>query len=358
MTRSRSDVAERRTSTPEACPTRRSSQVTGDRSVFNGRVSDSRLRSMRWSGGALRVLGRALLFVDIGGRPGGRRGLEDLIEDIGATARHRARGGRLPGRLGRRRPQRRYDEQRWSRRRSPTWSPRSGPQHPDLAVVGIDIPIGLPDTAPRAGGPARPAAAPGRSQVVGLPRPDPGRAPRRRTHVEASAANREATGRRPEHPGVPPGPEDPGGRRLRPLAAVVPDRRGAPGGQLRGDGRRPASSRPSGPRPGGQSREPALRAAGIEPPSYVRGQGYAADDLLDACAAAWTAARVAARGRRDPPRPARDVLRRPPGRDLGLSSWESADRNWSPSSAGSADGYSIRDYPAGDPRFREGAAAA
>ena len=42
-----------------------------------------------------------------------------------------------------------------------------------------------------------------------------------------------------------------------------------------------------------ESRERALRAAGIEPPSYARGQGYAADDLLDACAAAWTAARAA-----------------------------------------------------------------
>ena len=53
---------------------------------------------------------------------------------------------------------------------------------------------------------------------------------------------------------------------------------------------------------GAASRAGALRAAGIEPPSYVRGQGYAADDLLDACAAAWTAARVA-RGDSEPPDP-------------------------------------------------------
>jgi predicted RNase H-like nuclease len=44
---------------------------------------------------------------------------------------------------------------------------------------------------------------------------------------------------------------------------------------------------------GAESRTGALRAAGIEPPTYVRGQGYAANDLLDACAVAWTAARVA-----------------------------------------------------------------
>jgi predicted RNase H-like nuclease len=43
---------------------------------------------------------------------------------------------------------------------------------------------------------------------------------------------------------------------------------------------------------GAESRAGALRAVGIEPPAYVRGQGYAANDLLDACAAAWSAARV------------------------------------------------------------------
>jgi len=47
---------------------------------------------------------------------------------------------------------------------------------------------------------------------------------------------------------------------------------------------------------GASSRATALRAAGIEPPAYVSGQGYAADDLLDACAVAWSAARVATPG--------------------------------------------------------------
>jgi predicted RNase H-like nuclease len=37
-----------------------------------------------------------------------------------------------------------------------------------------------------------------------------------------------------------------------------------------------------------------VRSVGLEPPAYVRGQGYAADDLLDACVVAWTAARYAA----------------------------------------------------------------
>jgi predicted RNase H-like nuclease len=48
----------------------------------------------------------------------------------------------------------------------------------------------------------------------------------------------------------------------------------------------------------------ALAAAGIARPSVLQGQGYAADDVLDACAVAWTAARRAsglARSLPDPP---------------------------------------------------------
>jgi predicted RNase H-like nuclease len=42
---------------------------------------------------------------------------------------------------------------------------------------------------------------------------------------------------------------------------------------------------------GQTARLAALAAAGIAPPSVLKGDGYAADDVLDACAAAWTAAR-------------------------------------------------------------------
>jgi predicted RNase H-like nuclease len=48
----------------------------------------------------------------------------------------------------------------------------------------------------------------------------------------------------------------------------------------------------------------ALAAAGVARPSVLEGQGYAADDVLDACAVAWTAARHAAglaRPMPDPP---------------------------------------------------------
>jgi len=44
---------------------------------------------------------------------------------------------------------------------------------------------------------------------------------------------------------------------------------------------------------GSAARRAALRSVGLVPPTYVQGQGYAADDLLDACALAWTAARYA-----------------------------------------------------------------
>jgi predicted RNase H-like nuclease len=42
---------------------------------------------------------------------------------------------------------------------------------------------------------------------------------------------------------------------------------------------------------GQAARLTALRAAGLASPSVLSGTGYAADDVLDACAAAWTAAR-------------------------------------------------------------------
>ena len=44
---------------------------------------------------------------------------------------------------------------------------------------------------------------------------------------------------------------------------------------------------------GTAARLAALRAAGLAAPSVLNGSGYAAHDVLDACAAAWTAARRA-----------------------------------------------------------------
>jgi predicted RNase H-like nuclease len=182
--------------------------------------------------------------------------------------------------------------------------------HPDLGTVGIDIPIGLPDGAPRqADLLARQRLPAGRKSSVF---PAPTRAAcAAKSHAKASAANRAATGRvglsvqafglvpkilevdayvrSPKsfrivevHPEVSFAALEPD--------CVVPSKRSAAGHQ---------------------AREDALRAAGVAPPAYVRGQGYTADDLLDACAAAWTARRVAtgvAESLPDPPETFSDGL--------------------------------------------------
>lgn len=258
------------------------------RGVFNGRVSEPTDVDAMVTG-ALRAVGRALLWVD-SAVDRLVTGLEDVVE---AAGQERATvlgvdacragwvgvmvsGGTATALV------------------APTIADLVAAvrtDHPDLAVVGIDIPIGLPDTAPRqADLLARQRLPVGRKSSVF---PAPTRvATAATTHAEASAANREATGvglsiqafhlipkilevdayvRSPRscrivevHPEVSFAAMD--------AASVVPAKRTTAGVA---------------------SRERALRAAGIEPPSYVRGQGYAVDDLLDACAAAWTAARVA-----------------------------------------------------------------
>lgn len=258
------------------------------RGVFNGRVSEPTDVDAMVTG-ALRAVGRALLWVD-SAVDRLVTGLEDVVE---AAGQERATVLGVDGcRAG------------WvgvmvsggtaTALVAPTIADLVAAvrtDHPDLAVVGIDIPIGLPDTAPRqADLLARQRLPVGRKSSVF---PAPTRvATAATTHAEASAANREATGvglsiqafhlipkilevdayvRSPRscrivevHPEVSFAAMD--------AASVVPAKRTTAGVA---------------------SRERALRAAGIEPPSYVRGQGYAVDDLLDACAAAWTAARVA-----------------------------------------------------------------
>jgi predicted RNase H-like nuclease len=162
---------------------------------------------------------------------------------------------------------------------------------PELEVVAIDIPIGLPDSAPRqADVLARTRLPKGRRSAVF---PAPARAAcAATTHPEASAANRAATGvglslqafrlipkilevdafvRSPKscrvvevHPEVSFAAMDP--------TSVALSKRTVAGRQ---------------------AREDALRMAGVTPPAYQARQGYGADDLLDACAAAWSARRVA-----------------------------------------------------------------
>ncbi|MFZ2015086.1 MAG: DUF429 domain-containing protein [Nocardioides sp.] len=165
-------------------------------------------------------------------------------------------------------------------------------REPTLGIVAVDIPIGLPDDRPRLTDRlARTRLPAGRKSSVF---PTPARAAvAHTTQPEASAANREALGvglsiqafhlvpkildvdafvrGRPGvsvlevHPEVSFAEIDP--------ACVVRSKATAEGRADRGA---------------------ALRGAGLEPPSYRSGEGYAADDLLDACAVAWTAQRYAA----------------------------------------------------------------
>jgi predicted RNase H-like nuclease len=239
-------------------------------------------------GPALRLLGRGVLFVD------------GLVDEALTDVRSLTGGGRGPVVLGVDGCTAGWVGVVWDGRTASAVVARTvadlvagvRTRHPGLAVVGVDMPIGLPDTSARqADLLARQRLPAGRKSSVF---PAPTRvATTSTTHAEASAANREATGgvglsiqafhlvpkilevddlvrsgtpyRVVEvHPEVSFAALD--------LACVTPSKRTAAGLA---------------------ARTAALRSAGLDPPAYVAGQGYAADDLLDACAAAWTALRVA-----------------------------------------------------------------
>lgn len=163
---------------------------------------------------------------------------------------------------------------------------------PRLAVVAVDMPIGLPDGPPRlADRLARQRLPPGRKSSVF---PAPARlATVHSTHLEASAANREATGGS--------GLSIQAFHLVPKIVEVEVFLRTAPGfdvveahPEVSFAAIDPASVVFSKRTPEGMGiRRQALQGAGLEPPPYERGRGYARDDLLDACVLAWTAARVA-----------------------------------------------------------------
>ena len=158
----------------------------------------------------------------------------------------------------------------------------------DIQAVAIDIPIGLPDDSTRQADVLARKALTGKASSVftTLTRAAYGA----KTRAEADAANRSLSGQ-----GV--GARAYGLRdkilevdawvRSRPTVAVLevhPElsfavMAGAPvlATKKTDEGR--------------TARLAALAAAGIASPSVLKGEGYAADDVLDACAAAWTAAR-------------------------------------------------------------------
>lgn len=169
------------------------------------------------------------------------------------------------------------------------------------AVVGIDIPIGLPDDSSReADRLARTELPPGRKSSVF---PTPVRAAvLADTWPEATAANRAASGKGLSHQGF---------NLCRKIAEVDHWlRRGAgvrvvevhPEVSFAAIGADTGVSKRTAP--GADVRRRALRAAGLVVPEALRGPGWAVDDALDACAVAWTARRVAvgeARRLPDPP---------------------------------------------------------
>ena len=157
-----------------------------------------------------------------------------------------------------------------------------------IVVVGIDIPIGLPDSTIRQADVLARKALPGKASSVfsTLTRP----AYAADTRLAADAVNRGLVGQgagaqafalrdkivevdawlrtRPTLTVLEVHPE---------LSFAVMAGAPIPAGKRTDEGR--------------AERLAALAAAGIPRPSVLEGQGYAADDVLDACAVAWSAAR-------------------------------------------------------------------
>ena len=170
----------------------------------------------------------------------------------------------------------------------------------DVRVVGLDIPIGLPDSTIRQADVLARRQLPGRASSVftTLTRP----AYLTDTRAEADAVNRALSGQ-----GV--GAQAFALRRKilevdawlrgRPTVEVVEVHPEVSFTTMAGaplPGKRTAEGR--------TARLDALAAAGVARPSVLSGSGYAPDDVLDACAVAWTAHRHAvgeARSLPDPP---------------------------------------------------------
>jgi predicted RNase H-like nuclease len=162
----------------------------------------------------------------------------------------------------------------------------------DLAVVAIDIPIGLPDSGVRQADVLARRALKGKASSVfaTLTRP----AYMAESYAEGRARNLEATD------GVSSASAQAYALRAK-ILEVDAWIRSKPGvevievhpelsfARLAGAPILPRKLDPEGV----AARRAALGAAGLDPPMWMRGAGFAEDDLLDACAAAWTALRHA-----------------------------------------------------------------
>ncbi|HSO63699.1 MAG TPA: DUF429 domain-containing protein [Ornithinibacter sp.] len=178
----------------------------------------------------------------------------------------------------------------------------------DVQVVGIDIPIGLPDSTTRQADALARRSLPGRASSVftTLTRP----AYLADTRAEADAVNRGLSGQGAGAQAFSLRAkilEVDAWLRSRPTVAVVEVHPEVSFTAMTG------SPLPGKRTPEGQAaRLDALAVAGVARPSVLAGDGYAADDVLDACAVAWSAHRRAvgeARSLPDPPEVFSDGIR-------------------------------------------------
>jgi predicted RNase H-like nuclease len=170
-----------------------------------------------------------------------------------------------------------------------------------LRVVGIDIPIGLPDAGLRQADVLARRALRGRASSVFTTLT-------RAAYAEATRAEADAVNRRLSGQGVGAQAFALRARilevdtwvRSRPTVEVLEVHPEVSFVEMAG-GPLPAGKRTD---EGRRARLEALAAAGVARPSVLAGSGYADDDVLDACAVAWTAARrVAGLSRCLPERP-------------------------------------------------------
>jgi predicted RNase H-like nuclease len=161
----------------------------------------------------------------------------------------------------------------------------------DLAVVAVDIPIGLPDRHGRAADALARQALPGKSSSVFSTATRSAYAAA--TYDDAKARNIAATGgtslSRQAWALGPKILEVDAWLRTRPTVDVIEVHPELSFARMSGApilvGKKDSD--------GVHARRVALALAGITPPAWFRGSGFGEDDLLDACAAAWTAARFA-----------------------------------------------------------------
>lgn len=181
-------------------------------------------------------------------------------------------------------------------------------QHPELVVVGVDIPIGLPDSGLRAADRLARQELPGKASSVFTTMTRPAwSAPDR---AAADAINRPLTGQGVSAQSFALAPkvlEADRYVRSRPTVRVLEVHPEVSFAAMAGAPVQPGKRTDEGV----AARLDVLHQVGLLPPSMLSGSGYGTDDVLDAVAVAWTAHRYAtgaAHSLPDPPETASDGI--------------------------------------------------